>query len=371
LCAMALARPGAMAQYGIYFDYHEPDTSSPKHIDHPHVDGVLLRWSWAQIEPEKAKYDFSPIERDIAPWVKAGKKVLVGFPLAGQHGVETPEWAYGGVERIDFIRTGKETSVSVPKYWDPRFVPLVSGMVRALGARYDKDPRIEAVMIGAGHIGFLTAAPNKGGAEAFLKAGWTPQRWKDYAQAMIRLYREAFPSKPLFMRGESLVVRARDPGKIGFPKSHPNFTDVRDEILYEAATRYGVGVGCNGLEASVNGFLATGIPALYERLASGALEGRYRLELADDWPLWVNAKRRAESSISRRSDNENFKRCLDNAVGAAPGLPRLPIGWMKMLETDLDCTNPKHPDYQKDCEEKLVWLKKQLLPPPPTVPPGR
>ena len=81
----------------------------------------------------------------------------------------------------------------------------------------------------------------------------------------------------------------------------------------------------------------------------------------------MNEKRRKESQVDRKSDNDYFKRCLENAVGAAPGLPRLHIGWMKMLETDLDCTNPNHPDYQKDCEEKLIWLKSQLAPPPKPV----
>ncbi|MFZ5829484.1 MAG: beta-galactosidase [Planctomycetota bacterium] len=363
LC-LTTAAPGlAAAQYGIYFDCHRPDPVSPPHIDHPHVDGVLLRWGWADIEPKKGTYDFAPIERDIAPWVKAGKRVLIGLPLAGQHNVDTPQWLYEEIERINFVRSGKGTHVSVPKYWDPSFVPRVAGMVRALGARYDKDPRIEAVMIGIGHIGFLTAAPNANGANAFLDAGWTPQRWKDYTAAMIALYREAFPSKPLFIRGADLVLRCPDPAAVGFAGSRKDFLEVGHEILLDAALRHGIGIGTNGLDADVAAFEATGIPSLYERLGPGALEGKYRLEIADDWPLWVNAKRRAASKVDRQSDTDHYKRCLENAVGAAPGLPRLPIGWMKMLETDLDCTHPKHPDYQKECEEKLIWLKGQLLPP--------
>jgi len=362
LILLGLVKPVA-AQYGIYFDYHNPSGDSPKHLDHPHLDGVLLRWSWAQLEPQQGRYDFSAVERDITPWAKANKKVLIGVPLAGQQRGVTPDWVFDELPAIDFIRTGKNTRVKVPQYWHEKFLPTVSGLVRALGKTYARDPRIEGVMIGVGHIGFLTAAPNKGGAEAFLKAGWTPEAWKQYARDMIGLYREAFPGKPLILRGSELILRTPDPAAAGFPQSRPFFNDVQEEILTEAATKYGISVGGNGLNGDPAKFLATGIPSLFARLAAGASNGCYRLEVSDDWPLWVNARRRAKSSVDAKADTAYFQKCLENALGANPPLPRLPVSWIKMLETDLDCTNPHHPDFQPDCEKKLLWFKRQLLPP--------
>ncbi len=360
LMAILILPNACSAQHGVYFDCHRPDPDNPTHLHHPHVDGVFLRWNWSTLEPARGQYAFSQIERDIAPWVKAGKKVLFGVKLAGQHNRNTPDWVYDEVDRIEFLRSGKNARVSVPKYWDARFLPAVSGLVHALGRRYGNDKRIEAVMIGVGHLGFLTAAPNAGGSKAFLSAGWTPQVWKQYSFGMIELYRRAFVKKPLFLRGSDLVLRIPKPAKYGFRNSRPFFNDVRDEILMTAATKYGVGVGCNGLEADSREFLATGIPALYAKLAAGARDGRYSLELSDDWPLWVHPGRRRRAKVDRGKDNEFFKRSLENAVGGVRGIPRLNTSWIKLLETDLDCTDPKHPDYQKDCEEKLIWFKQQL-----------
>ena len=361
LIAVLIVPAACYAQHGVYFDYHQPDPENPIHLHHPHLDGVFLRWNWSTLEPKRGTYDFSQIERDIAPWAKAGKKVLIGVKLAGQHNKSTPAWVYREVDGIEFTRSGKGSRVSVPKYWDARFLPTVSGLVNALGKRYAGDERIEAVMIGVGHLGFLTAAPNSGGSKAFLAAGWTPRVWKDYSFNTIELYRRAFGKKPLFLRGSDLVLRIPKPAKYGFRGSRPFFNDVRDEILLTAATKYGVGVGCNGLEADSREFFATGIPTLYARLAAGARAGRYSLELSDDWPLWVNPDRRGRAKVDRGKDNESFKRSLENAIGGVRGIPRLNTSWIKLLETDLDCTDPKHEDYQKDCEQKLIWFKQQLV----------
>jgi hypothetical protein len=251
----------------------------------------------------------------------------------------------------------------VPKYWDERFLPTISGLVQALGQKYADDPRIEAVMIGVGHLGFLTAAPNTGGSKAFLAAGWTPERWKSYSFGLFEAYRRAFPAKPLFVRGSDLVLRAPEPARVGFARSRPFFNDVRDEILRTAAEKYGIGVGANGLNADRREFLATGLPALFEQLGSGAKAGKYRLELSDDWPLWVEPARRTAASVDRGKDNNYFVRSLENAVGGTNGLPRTNVSWIKLLETDLNCTDPQHPSYQPECERALLRFKQQLLEP--------
>lgn len=350
-----------LAQQGVYFDCHKPDPHNPPHLRHPHVDGVFLRFTWADLEPEPGEFDFSVIERDVAPWVSAGKKVLIGIKPAGQHNRSTPQWVSKSIPSIPYIRKGKNSRVSVPKYWDAEFLPAARGLIHALGKRYDGDQRIEAVMVGVGHLGFLTAAPNAGGAEAFLAAGWTPERWKTYTFGLLETYKQAFPSKPLFIRGSDLLLRIPEPARFGFPQSKPFFNDVRDEILLTAATRYGVGVGMNGLESDAQEFLRTGVPHLYAHLAEVARSGRVRLELSDDWPIWVDAQRRRVSSVDRGKDGDYFTRALENAIGGVRGIPRTNISWIKLLEPDLDCTDPKHPQYDPECEQALLRLKRELL----------
>lgn len=361
---LVLAAPATCdAQYGVYFDAHQPDPDSPAHLHHPHVDGVFLRWEWAELEPHPGRYEFQIIERDVAPWAKAGKKVLIGIKPAGQHNRSTPGWVYDRVPPIRFTRSGKGTKVSVPTYWDGQFLPAMSGLVEALGRTYGEDPRIEAVMVGVGHLGFLTAAPNSGGSKAFLAAGWTPDRWKTYTFGVIEEYRRSFPGKPLFLRASDLVLRVPEPARLGFAGSRPYFNDLRDQILRTAAEKYGIGIGANGLSADRREFLATGLPKLFEELGPGARAGKYRLELSDDWPLWVAPDRRTAATVDRHKDNAWFVQSLENAIGGSHAIPRTHVGWIKLLESDLNSTDPQHPDYQPECERALKRLKERLLAP--------
>lgn len=352
--------PTADAQYGIYFDAHRKDlTNPPRHLHHPHVDGVLLRFSWAELEPRRGKFRFDIVEQRIAPWVKARKKVIVGISLTAQREGFTPDWVFARCPAVNFIRTGKNAPVRQIKCWDPAFLPLTEGLITAFGKRYCDDRRIEAVMIGVGHLGFLTAAPNAGGARAFIENGWTPKLWTEYALKLTERYRRAFPDKPLLLRGSPLILRARRPEKVGFPGYKPFFTGVRDDILLRAAKEYDVSIGANGLEADAAKFLETGIPNLLVKLAPGALAGKYRLELSDDWPLWVPPEKRRRR-INRGKDNAHFKTCLENAIGGVRGIPPTHISFMKMLADDLNCTDPKNRYYQRDCEAKLRWFKSKL-----------
>lgn len=43
----------------------------------PHVDGVMVRVDWKQIESAQGSYDFAPLDREMTPWTKQGKKVAI------------------------------------------------------------------------------------------------------------------------------------------------------------------------------------------------------------------------------------------------------------------------------------------------------
>lgn len=360
-----LASPSATAraQYGIYFDDHRRGANvAPKYVDHPQVDGVMLRFRWAELEPVRGQHNFDLIERRIEPWVQAGKKAVIGVMWTAPRRDFTPQWVLDQTPVIRFTHSSKGRDIQQAKCWDPVFRRLARGLIDALGARYEGDDRIEAVLVGVGHIGFITAAPNAAGAAAFIEQGWTPALWTDYALAMAAAHRRAFPSKPLILRGSSLLLRMRQPAKAGFHGHLPHFIDVRDEILLQAARKYRTGIGANGLEADPAAFLATGLPDLFARLAAGAERGAYSLELSDDWPIWAPPDLRR--GVNRRKDNAHFIACLENAVGGSSGIPLTRVSFMKLLDTDLLCTYPSSPHYQAACAEKLRWFRSRLFRPP-------
>ncbi|MFQ5810953.1 MAG: hypothetical protein ACE5JM_15150, partial [Armatimonadota bacterium] len=233
---------------------------------------------------------------------------------------------------------------------------------------YDGDGDIDCVLVGVAHIGFLTAMPNGAGARQFMTNGWTPAKWESYVYSLLGLYRAAFPRTRLYIRGSRLLISIPEPKAYGFENA-PLFNDVRDRILVRAAEEYRCNVGFNGLAPDPEQYLETGVPQLLARLAPGAEAGRYALEVADDWPMWVprerrgNKKRYAMPDESDASMNAYFVGCLRNAIGGERGIPRSGISFMKALETELEATRPGGVLYQDECFQALKWARAQMMPP--------
>ena len=349
---------------GIYFDYHGA-TEEPVFIDHPHVDGVFVRIGWADVEPTRGVYDFSPLDEAIGPWIDAGKGLIIGVSLAGQHNNNTPGWVYDTVEPIEYERKGID--VKVPTYWDPGFPGLVKPMLTAFGARYNGNSDINAVLVGVAHIGFLTAMPNSTGAKEFMKAGWTPEKYKKYALDLCALYSKQFPNTRLWMRCAGHLIGISRPEDYGFDND-PFFTDTRDEILEQAARGYGCTIGFNALEADPAAYLATGAPQFLARMSDGVIAGRYGLEASDDWPMWLPYDRRVQGGppanrlddYSDASMNAYFEACMKNAIGGHSGIPRSHITLMKLLETDLSASYPGYEEYQQDIHKITAWVRAQM-----------
>lgn len=355
--ALLVGTSVASAQHGIYFDYHNPSATSPKHIRHPHLDGVLLRFSWKELEPQKGKYNLQPIEEVIAPWAAAGKRVILGVKPAGQDNQDTPEWVYNEVPAITYVR--KNILVKVPMYWHKNYQGACKGLVTELGKRYNFDNRVEGFLVGVAHLGFITACPNKEGSLAFLDAGWTPSVWEAHTYNMVRLYQRQLGRKFLFINGSDVMLKIDDPASVGFPASSRYFLDVRDKIMTQMVTKFGGGVSSNGLNADASAFLATGIPQLFATFSQQALSGATALAIHDDWPLWVPLSQR--TGVNEGKDNNYFRASLENALGGVRGIPRTNVVWMKLLDTDLQCTDPTHANYQPDCEAALISFKQGLL----------
>ncbi len=351
---------------GIYFDFHGGTSGRPaKFLDHPHVDGVFLRTSWKQVEAQRGVYDFGQLANTTKPWVEAGKGVIIGIALAGQHNRSTPEWVYEVVPPISYERKG--IKVEVPRCWDPKFLPLVGGMVEAFGEQYNGNPNINAILVGPAHIGFLTAMPNRVGAEQFMEAGWTPDNYKTYATGLCALYAQHFPNSRLWMRCAGMLIGIREPADYGFD-NEPYFTDTRNEILEHAARTYGCTIGFNALEADSKAYMATKAPQFLARMSDGVVAGKYGLEVSDDWPMWLPLNRRRQSSppanrledSSAETMNAYFEACMRNAIGGFRGVPESHITLMKLLETDLSASYPGYEEYQQQVYEITGWVREQM-----------
>jgi hypothetical protein len=121
------------------------DTSNPtlNAYTNPNTSGVTFRTSWADVEPEEGKFDFSKIDTVFANAEKNGKWVwLILIP-----GFGTPGWAMQGVQSGMFAiqygpgsgrgngpGTGKLLPLPVP--WDQTYLSRWFTFLKAIADRY-------------------------------------------------------------------------------------------------------------------------------------------------------------------------------------------------------------------------------------------
>lgn len=96
-------------------------TSHVDVLNHPFVDGVLIRFRWNSFEPEDDQFDFSFLRSEIDKVSKAGKK----FSFALITGPSSPDWLYKkGCQRFDFSMNHPHSErrrnvvQSIPVPWD-------------------------------------------------------------------------------------------------------------------------------------------------------------------------------------------------------------------------------------------------------------
>jgi hypothetical protein len=115
--------------------------------------------TWADIEPEKGKYDFDAIEKkfQFALWKTKGVslifRVILDYPRETKH-KDIPDWLFNEIgEKGDWydLDYGKGFS---PDYTNPVLLDNHERLIRALGNRYNNDPFIAFIELGSiGHWG--------------------------------------------------------------------------------------------------------------------------------------------------------------------------------------------------------------------------
>lgn len=111
----------------------------------PNVDGVSIRFDWANLEPTEGVFDFSYLDTTVASCAAARKKVLLR--IGTQSG--KPAWVTTAVKNagglfFHFVSDGKNTSI--PVFWDPTFLEKKTAMIAALGAHFTANPTVVIVV---------------------------------------------------------------------------------------------------------------------------------------------------------------------------------------------------------------------------------
>lgn len=161
------------------------------------------RWyEWRKINPAEGVFDFSTIDADLDVNAKMGKPVAISvIPYPGLNLDTTPAWVYAKAPEMrgkGWAGTGtKGTTFTYPAWnlgaWDGAW----RSMIFALGAKYDKDPRVHSVWACTGGFYGETVLDytNNSTGEKFSLNNHNPGL---HFSNTLQWYHQAFPSKPMF-----------------------------------------------------------------------------------------------------------------------------------------------------------------------------
>ena len=121
-----------------------------------------VRFHWKSLEPEEGKYNWEPIDKEIARAEKLGIPFSFRVMCASAHSATpyaSPEWVFKkrGAKFAMFKNDPNGDSSTgdtkfervTPIFEDPVFIKLHERFIKALAERYDGDPRISTIDIGS------------------------------------------------------------------------------------------------------------------------------------------------------------------------------------------------------------------------------
>jgi hypothetical protein len=227
--AAVAAQPHQVHHY-VYFNVDRQRISEPTFLNTRAFEGAQLKYTWKELEPEKDKYDFSNLQKDLDFLTSKGKRLFIqlqdaSFDVARinvpRYLLEDKQYNGGAAKQLDDAGTAPIGWVS--RRWDPAVQARMQKLFAALGQRF--DGAIEGINLGETAIGF-------GESGKQYPSGFTPEQYKNGTLANMKALKRAFPKSTCiqyanFMPGEFL------------PWTDHSYL----RSVYQCAREAGIGVG--------------------------------------------------------------------------------------------------------------------------------
>ncbi len=199
-------------------------------LHNPAVCGANFYVVWNQIDrgPQaNPRYDWSSIEGQIAPWVKAGKKVnlIVWATTYNKNASATPEWVFAKVPSVNCPAFGH-----VPVFWNAEFMSSYESFMSAVVEHFGSNPAVGYIRFGLGAGGEIFPA-----CMYFMRdQGFSDDTWRKYIFAMLD-YQKSLNSPKQLAVGLNAYG---EPPKLDFSAA-----------VAERAVKDGIAIGNQGLSA--------------------------------------------------------------------------------------------------------------------------
>lgn len=251
-----------------------------------YVDGIVLQYSWAVIEPRDAVFNWKPVDSQIAQAEASGKKIALSVTA----GYQSPSWLYAeGAEGFQFVWDKPSwgpppcSVQTIPVPWDPIFLARWTAFVQAFGARYGSNPAVSNVKVTGLNsktseisLPLSVNAPINGGqctsfndVADWQAVGYTRTKVEAAWQQIANSYQASFPDKQFTAELVPGFPPIDDDGNI-IPRATADY-QVSADIISNGIADYGLQfVGQN------NGLSATWIwPTLVS--VSGQIDTGYQM----------------------------------------------------------------------------------------------
>lgn len=182
-------------QHFVFFNMDRDRIYERSFFKEPFFSGAQLKYSWKELEPEKDKYDFSEIEKDLAFLARNDKKLFIQlqdttFDISR---IFVPEYLrsdpkYSGGVNIQYITDNKDRIIRqdgfAARRWDENVARRFHLLLKELGSRF--DGRIEGINLPETALGF-------GDTGKLFPKGFSPGVYRDAILAQMRALKDAFP----------------------------------------------------------------------------------------------------------------------------------------------------------------------------------
>lgn len=206
------------------------DRAVPILLHNPVVCGANFYINWAESDHgpgANPRYEFGYIERQMTPWVAAGKVVnLIVWPTSDSLAVQsTPDYVMAKAPSVTCPKFGR-----IPVFWDKNFMEPYKQFMAVVADKYGNDPRIGYIRFGLSNGGETFPSCEF----AMMKEkGLTQGMWKKYLFNMMEYEKSLHVTRQLMVG----ITAFGEPRDLRLPH----------EVAARAA-ELGMGIGSNGLQ---------------------------------------------------------------------------------------------------------------------------
>ena len=170
--------------------------------DFPGLNHLYLRFDWGDIEKEEGVLDWSYIDSIMDEWGAKGYRFafrICTYEGSGENDAlryATPKWVYeAGAKGIELSGGRLE-----PVYSDPIYLEKLENFMRAYGAKFNNDPRVEFIDIGS--FGTWGEGHTGNGTETIYP--------NEVLKKHMMLHKKYFPDKHVLMNDDHVGHRGSE-----------------------------------------------------------------------------------------------------------------------------------------------------------------